>query len=90
MPSLADCNTMLAYQEKISVALHRIRETVLEQQHAMADQQAREHGNKGMNDYDAEEGSMYNDDMKNQGFGGSDAKKRRGVRLPLTTFHRTY
>lgn len=54
-----------------------MRAAVMEQQHIHADQMARDQG-KGV-DYDGDEGSMYSEDMKGNGYGGSDAKKRRGV-----------
>lgn len=79
MPSLRECDDMMVLQSKISTALSRIRETVLEQQHVLADQHAREQSCKAQGDYDVDEGSMYSEDMKNQGYVGSDAKKRRGV-----------
>ena len=82
MPSMEECDNMLAHHNKIAYALQRIRDTVYEQQHVLADQQAREHGGKNPGDYDMDDASMYGDDLKNQGYGGSDAKKRsRGVRI---------
>lgn len=82
MPTMQECENMLAHQSKIAFALQRIRDTVYEQEHVLADQQAREHGAKNMSDYDMDDGGMYGDDLKNQGYGGSDAKKRsRGVRM---------
>lgn len=68
---------MLQLAEKQNNALQRMRAAVTEQQHIQADQMAREQG-KGI-DYDGDEGSMYSEDMKGNGYGGSDSKKRRGV-----------
>src|SRR6202030_180694 len=45
-------------------------------------------GGKGQGDYEMDDGGMYSEDMKNQAFGGSDAKKRRGVSLRSLPFDR--
>ncbi|KAL3422599.1 GATA zinc finger domain-containing protein 10 [Phlyctema vagabunda] len=75
MPSLEDCNEMMAHNQKIQGALQWMKETIYQQEHALADQRMREQGGK---DYDADDMSIYGDDMKSQGFGGSESKKRRG------------
>jgi hypothetical protein len=85
MPTLDECNEMILQQEKIQEALHRMRETIYQQEHAMADQRMREQG-KGT-DYDPDDLSIYGDDMKGQGFGGSDGKKRRGRAAPPGRCH---
>lgn len=81
MPSLRECDDMMVLQSKISTALSRLRETVLDQQHVLADQHAREQSCKAQGDFEPDDGSMYSEDMKGQGYVGSDAKKRRGVRV---------
>jgi hypothetical protein len=80
MPTLESCNEMLQNQDKIRVFLEKMRDMISQQheQAAMIDQQNREHGVRGPGYYD-DEMSMYNDDLKNQGFGGQENKKRRGV-----------
>lgn len=78
MPNTEDCNEMLNHTQKVVDALQWMKETIHQQQYAeMADRRMREQGGK---DYDPDEMSMYGDDMKSQGFGGSESKKRRGVR----------
>jgi len=78
MPSLESVDEMLDKQHKIFGALDRMKQSILQQEHAaMVDLRMREHGGKAHGDYDAEM-SMYDDD-KNQGYGGSEGKKRRGV-----------
>lgn len=85
MPTLGEVDNMLALSDKQSAALQRMRAAVMEQQHIHADQMARDQG-KNI-DYDGDEGSMYSDEMKGN-YGGSDAKKRRGVSFfPLILFH---
>ena len=73
---------MLMHQQKIMLALQRMKESIHQQEYAaMADhQRMRDHGAKGQGEYD-DDLSMYGDDLKNQGFGGSESKKRRGVSL---------
>jgi hypothetical protein len=80
MPTLESCNEMLQNQEQIRVCLEKMRDMISQQdeQAAVMDQQNREHGGKGSGYYD-DDMSMYNDDLKNQGFGGPENKKRRGV-----------
>lgn len=77
MPSLEECTEMLAHNQKIHTALQWMKDTIFQQEHAaMADQRMREQGGK---DYDGDEMSMYGDELKTQGFSGSESKKRRGV-----------
>lgn len=73
---------MIEHNHKIFNALRRM-EDVLLQEHALADQRMRERAGR---EYD-DEMSLYGDDMKNQGFGVSEAKKRRGV---CDLFYRAY
>lgn len=71
---------MLQHQEKIRLYLEKMRD-MISQQHehvAMMDQHMRDHGGKAPGYYD-EEMAMYGDDLKNQGYGGPESKKRRGV-----------
>lgn len=80
MPDLETINEMLHNQEKIRHDLERLRDLVSQQQEhsAMRDQRMREHGGKGPGYFD-DGMSMYDDDMKSQGYGGPESKKRRGV-----------
>ena len=82
MPSLQECEEMLAHQTKVQDGLRRVRDVLLEQQHALVDRQrAHENGFKGHGEYDGDEPNLYHDDAKNTTFQTSDAKKRRGVFL---------
>ena len=79
MPTLDNCKEMIEYGEAIMVALARMKDMILQQEHAaMVDQRLREQGGKE-GEYD-EDMTMYGDDLNKQGFGTSDGKKRRGVR----------
>ena len=78
MPTLESCEDMMVHQGKILFALQRMKEIIQQQEHALMDQRMREQGGRVPGEYD-DDMSMYGDDMKNQGFGASDGKKRRGV-----------
>jgi hypothetical protein len=80
MPSLDSCNEMLQNQDQIRIFLEKMRDMISQQneQAAMLDQQSREHPGKGPAYYD-HEATMYSGDVKEQGFGGPENKKRRGV-----------
>jgi hypothetical protein len=82
MPSLQECDDMIAHENKVRDGLQRIREVLLEQQYALADRQrAQENGFKGHGEYNGDDANLYHDDGKNTNFQGPDAKKRRGVCL---------
>jgi hypothetical protein len=75
MPSMESCKEMLEHAEKIALAVRRMQNNIVEQEHAIADQRMRDQGIKLV--------AQYPEDMsydENQGFGGPDGKKRRGVR----------
>ena len=79
MPAMESCEEMLMHGQKIMMALQRMRENIHEQEYAaQADLRLRDNGTKVPGDYE-DEMSIYGDDMKDQGFGGSESKKRRGV-----------
>jgi hypothetical protein len=89
MPTLDSCEDMMVHQGKILFALQRMKEIIQQQEHALMDQQMREQGGRGPGEYD-DEMSIYGDEMKNQGFGATDGKKRRGVRShPLDSKYRS-
>lgn len=81
MPTLENVNEMLQHQDKIRVYLEKMRDMISQQNEhaAMMDQHMREQGGKGPGYYDNEM-SVYGDDLKSQGFGGPESRKRRGVR----------
>lgn len=85
MPTLESCEDMMVHQGKIVFALQRMKDIIQQQEHALMDQRMREQGGRVTGEYD-DDMSMYGDDMKSQGFGASDGKKRRGVRLHSLDF----
>jgi hypothetical protein len=79
MPSLESCKEMLEHSEKIALAVRRVQDTILEQEHVIADQRMRDQGVKVAGEYD-DDMSMYSDERQSQSFAVSEGKKRRGVR----------
>jgi hypothetical protein len=70
---------MMRQSTLVTAAFARIREVIINQQHALAEQRAQSQAFKAENHFD-EEGHGYQDDFKGSGgFAGADAKKRRGV-----------
>lgn len=81
LPSLAECDEMLRQHNRVHESFTRIRDVILTQQLALAEQRAHEQGYKGSSEYD-EDGAGYQDEFKaGGGFAGADAKKRRGVSI---------
>lgn len=79
LPTLAECDEMMNQNRRVSDSLARIREVLITQQMALAEQRAHDQGFKGSSEY-GEEGAGYQEDFKTGGgFAGADAKKRRGV-----------
>lgn len=82
LPSLHEVEEMINVQRQNQEALLRIRNAVLTQEHAMAEQMAQRKAYKasGVD----EEMAMYQEEFKGSGgFAGAEAKKRRGVRSYL-------
>jgi hypothetical protein len=79
MPTAKACEEMIEEANSIIKALQRLRDSICEQEFAISEQRMRDLGGKHRGDYDEE--MMYGDDIKGQGFGGPDSKKRRGVCL---------
>lgn len=80
LPSLNEVEEMINAQRQNQEALLRIRNAVLTQEHAMAEQMAQRKAYKasGVD----EEMAMYQEEFKGSGgFAGAEAKKRRGVRI---------
>lgn len=79
LPTLAECEEMIRQHHRVYDSFARIRDVLLTQQLALAEQRAHEQGYKGSSEYD-EDGAGYQDEFKaGGGFAGADAKKRRGV-----------
>lgn len=76
MPDLQEVEDALRQSARVAESLARIKDAVIAQQNALAEQKAR--AVKG--DYYEDDYNGLHDDYKgNGGFVGSDAKKRRGV-----------
>ena len=68
-------------------SLSRLREMVIQQQTALAEQ-AQDHRLKGPNGYEQEQHPQpYPEEMKQGGFPPSDPKKRRAVSIPAHITH---
>jgi hypothetical protein len=83
MPDLRSVDDMLGHTGKIQASLLRMKDSLIQQQHAAADEQSRIFGSHNAQmpaEYDEE--SVYGDERHIQGYNGSDGKKRRGVCEP--------
>ena len=79
LPSLDECDEMIGYQKKVLDSMHRIKEVIIAQQHALAEQRNYEKY-KPPSEAD-EDGASFLDKVEGAGgFAGADSKKRRGVR----------
>ena len=78
MPPASQCQEMIDNAQRMMEALLRMKDVIHDQEYA-SEQRKREYAGKQQGGYD-DEMSICGDDMKNQGFGGLDGKKRRGVR----------
>ena len=79
LPTLGEVDDMVRRQTHVLDSLARIREVIITQQHALAEQRSRDEANKVSSDY-GEDGTSYSDKGDGGGgFAGADAKKRRGV-----------
>ncbi|KAI9795988.1 MAG: hypothetical protein M1833_006564 [Piccolia ochrophora] len=87
LPTLAECDEMIRHEGRIQDLLTRLRELLVSQQHALASQRAQERRFKASSDYEMEDSSPYQDDAKNAGLLGSEAKKRRGRAAPPGRCH---
>lgn len=86
LPSLNEVEEMINAQRQNQEALLRIRNAVLTQEHAMAEQMAQRKAYKasGVD----EEMAMYQEEFKGSGgFAGAEAKKRRGKAAPPGRCH---
>ena len=70
---------MIRQQERVLNSMARIREVIITQQAALAEQRSHEYTHKPGSELD-DDGSMYQEKLDGSGgFAGSDTKKRRGV-----------
>lgn len=60
-------------------SMERIREVIINQQHALAEQRTRDEANKESSEYGDDATGGPDKSEGGGGFAGADAKKRRGV-----------
>jgi hypothetical protein len=85
LPELPEVDDALRQSSRVIENLARIKEAVIAQQNALAEQRAR--AVKG--DYYEDDYNGLHDDYKGSGgFAGGDAKKRRGVSVTYTGRYR--
>ncbi|KAL8742347.1 MAG: hypothetical protein Q9190_005158, partial [Brigantiaea leucoxantha] len=77
MPSLTECDEMIGHQNRVLDSMQRIKEVIVAQQHALAEQRSYEQTFKPPNDLD-DDGLGYDKLDGTGGFAGADPKKRRG------------
>lgn len=94
MPSVAECDELMSYQQRVLDSMQSIKEVIIAQQQALAEQRTYEHTYKAASEAD-EDGANFHEKLEGAGgFAGADAKKRRGVReriptiLPVLTMER--
>ncbi|KAM3079432.1 hypothetical protein ACMFMG_005863 [Clarireedia jacksonii] len=88
MPDLRSIDNMLEHTSKIQASLMRMKESLIQQQHAAADEQSRIFGGHNAQipaEYDEE--SVYGEERHSQGYNGADGKKRRGRAAPPGRCH---
>ncbi|KAH8695006.1 hypothetical protein BGW36DRAFT_428901 [Talaromyces proteolyticus] len=86
LPSVHEVDDLLQTQQRNHEALLRIRNAVISQEQALAEQRAQRHDKE--NGYDDGHVGMYQDGFKSPtGFTGGDAKKRRGKAAPPGRCH---
>ena len=74
---------MIKRQERVLESMTRIREVIVTQQAALAEQRSREEASKVPSDF-GEDGNGYSEKSEGGGgFAGDAAKKRRGVGASL-------
>ena len=80
LPNISDCEAMIRQQNRVLDALTRIKEVIITQQNALAEQRSQEQGQRGAHGPDDDDLSAYGEKADGSGgFAGSDMKKRRGV-----------
>lgn len=88
LPTLGECDEMHNLQRSVMNSMERIREIVVTQQHALAEQRSRDAANKARQAYDAEHvNNLYDKEEGDGGFAGPDPKKRRGRHAPPGRCH---
>ena len=82
LPKLEEVDDMIRRQNRVLDSMMRIREVVIAQQHALAEQRSRDEANKAhQSEYDGDHGPYQEKQEGGGGFAGPDPKKKRGVGL---------
>ncbi|KAL8660278.1 MAG: hypothetical protein Q9202_006713 [Teloschistes flavicans] len=80
IPTLAECDEVMNHQKRVLDSMQSIKEIIIAQQHALAEQRNYEINRKPSSEAD-EDGASFSDKLEGSGgFAGADTKKRRGVR----------
>ncbi|KAI4229242.1 MAG: hypothetical protein L6R36_000990, partial [Xanthoria steineri] len=87
VPSVAECDEMMSYQKRVLDSMQSIKEVIIAQQQALADQRSYEHSYKPASEAD-EDGASFHEKLEGSGgFAGAEAKKRRGRAAPPGRCH---
>ncbi|MCJ1374494.1 hypothetical protein MMC20_005726 [Loxospora ochrophaea] len=87
LPSLTECDEMIRHQHRVLDSMARIREVIITQQHALAEQRTRDQAQKAPSEF-SDEANSYQDKLEGAGgFAGADPKKRRGRNAPPGRCH---
>ena len=70
---------MMRQQHRVLDSLTRIRDVIVNQQHALAEQRNRDEASKASSEFGEEGNTSQEKPEGGGGFAGSDSKKRRGV-----------
>ncbi|KMU75874.1 NsdD [Coccidioides immitis RMSCC 3703] len=88
LPTLGEIDDLLQLQRRNLEALGRIRNAVLDQEHAIAQQRERMRMMQSERGYNHDRSTGYREEFKGSGgFAGGDAKKRRGKPAPPGKCH---
>lgn len=77
---------MMRHQHRVLESMARIRDVIINQQHALAEQRTRDEANKESSEYGEDTNGGQDKLEGGGGFAGADAKKRRGVSLSALPF----
>lgn len=88
LPSVHELDDVIQQHQRTHEAFMRIRNAVLSQEHALAEQRVQQRHSKVENGFDDEHPGLYQDGFKSpSGFTAGDAKKRRGKAAPPGRCH---
>ncbi|KAL8672369.1 MAG: hypothetical protein Q9168_003165 [Polycauliona sp. 1 TL-2023] len=87
VPSVAECDEIMSYQKRVLDSMQNIKEVIIAQQQALAEQRNYEHSYKPASEPD-DDGASFHEKLEGAGgFAGADAKKRRGRAAPPGRCH---